>query len=79
MTLESSGARTSILAAALRCQPLLYGTRQLILALDLDKRVLFLIGRPTDRGAFVALWNGENNRLKSTPCTFLGPYPCGSS
>jgi hypothetical protein len=42
MTLESSGAGTSILAAALRCQPLLFGTRQLISAYDLNECALFL-------------------------------------
>jgi hypothetical protein len=34
------------------------------LVLDVDKRVLFLIDRPTDRVAFVALWNGENDRIQ---------------
>jgi hypothetical protein len=31
------------------------------LVLDLDKRVVFLIDRPTDRVAFVALLNGKSD------------------
>ena len=42
--------------------------------LDLDKRVPFLVDQPTDRVAFVALWNGENDRFTGTPC----PFPVNS-